>query len=71
MSSSPPHVIIDRHCLEWLYFLDKYSALTRRFTYAYCPGKEDIKREIQSRPGDTIWVLVKDNRTLHEYIRAV
>lgn len=30
-----PHVAIDRNCLEYYYFLEKYSRITARFTFAF------------------------------------
>ena len=35
-----PHIIIDKNSQEYFYFLEKYSQLTRRFTFAYCGTKE-------------------------------
>jgi hypothetical protein len=35
-----PHIIIDQSTLHYYYFLDKYSQLTRKFTFQYVTSKE-------------------------------
>jgi len=39
-----PHVLIDKSTLDYYYFLDKYSQLTRKFTFNYFQNKEDLKK---------------------------
>lgn len=41
-----PHVVIDGTALEYYYFLEKYSQLTRRFSFAYCANKEAVKQQL-------------------------
>lgn len=38
-----PHILIDNNSLDYYYFLDKYSKITKRFTFAYAATKENIK----------------------------
>lgn len=63
-----PHIIIDKSALNYYYFLDKYSRLTRRFTFSYCESRDEVKKEVMSRkdrPNDQIWVICKDPKTLN------
>lgn len=41
-----PHVIVDRSMLHYYYFLDKYSALTNKFTFSYAATKEEVKQKV-------------------------
>lgn len=65
-----PHVVMDRNSLDYYYFLDKYSRITRRFTYNFSATKEELRKEVLSRKDkqvDQIWILVKDLKTMNEY----
>lgn len=61
-----PHVAIDRSCLEYYYFLEKYSRLTGRFTFGFYSAREDLRQELQrkGRPNDQVWIIVKDARSI-------
>jgi len=38
-----PHILIDSNSLDYYYFLDKYSLITKRFTFGYISSKENMK----------------------------
>jgi hypothetical protein len=48
--------------LHYYYFLDKYSALTNKFTFSYAATKEEVKQKVteaRARGHEHIWILVK------------
>lgn len=69
-----PHIAIDKNALEYFYFLEKYSRLTRRFTFAYYASKEEVRQELlqrKNRPNEQLWIIVKDARSIAEYTRLL
>ena len=46
VKADTPHIIISQPTYDWYYFLDKYSKLTRRFTYSYANDANAVKRKI-------------------------
>lgn len=60
--------------IHYYYFLDKYSSLTNKFTYSYAENKEDVKKivaEQRSKGNENIWILVKEVRTLYDYVKTL
>lgn len=69
-----PHVVVDKNTLHYYYFLDKYSAMTNKFTFSYISSKEELKKIVseQREAGKQhIWVLVKELRVMNDYIKSL
>jgi hypothetical protein len=69
-----PHIIIDHSTLHYYYFLDKYSELTKKFTFEYIYTKEELKTAVnlfREPERQQIWILVRDLRSITEYTRSL